>query len=75
MSEEEKLQFNDTFMKRYLITNAYVSIEQYNNDTFWNKNIEEDPSVINFWFELIEPSFGSDLEQFSISSIGDRPKF
>lgn len=46
------------------------SSEQYENG--WNKNINENPSALNFWFELLDTE--GEISQYSIPAIGDRAK-
>ena len=45
----------------------------YSTDKYyWNKNVVQAPALLNFWFDFYE---GDDiLQQYQVSSIGDRPK-
>ena len=45
--------------------------EEYDVD-YWHKNVRENPSVLNFWFELLDTE--GEISQFSIPAIGDRSK-
>jgi hypothetical protein len=42
------------------------------NDNFWHKNVNDNPNLLNFWFDFIGE--GSSIEKFFISAIGDRIK-
>ena len=49
----------------------------YNQENFipldhWNKNVFENPSLLNFWIDFIDNN--SDLEKYSIPTIGTRSK-
>ena len=50
----------------------FLKSDNYNSDTFYNKNIEENPGLLNFWFDFIGE--GSEIEKFFIPAIGDRVK-
>ena len=39
---------------------------------YWNRNVFEDPSLLNFWIDFLDSD--SELAQFSIPQIGDRTK-
>lgn len=46
-----------------------VEVEYYG----WNRSVITDPSNLLFWFDLLDPK-GSQLQKYSISAIGTRPK-
>lgn len=39
---------------------------------YWNKQIQTNPESLNFWFDFLD-TYG-ELSQYSVSSVGDRPK-
>lgn len=39
---------------------------------YWNKKVQQSPEALVFWFDFLD-SYG-ELSQYSVSSIGDRPK-
>lgn len=39
----------------------------------WNKNIQNSPELLNFWFDFIDEN-NSELGKYSVKSIGDRAK-
>lgn len=39
---------------------------------FWNKNVYEAPTTLNFWFDFLGEN--TPLDRYSIPAIGDRPK-
>lgn len=51
--------------------NPETSDENFDEDG-WNKNIYENPSILNFWFDFLDTD--GDLNKFSVKQIGDRPK-
>ena len=45
----------------------------FNNDKkYWNKKIYESPETLNFWFDFLDSD--SELAQFAVPVVGDRPK-
>ena len=38
---------------------------------FWNKNVRENPELLNFWFDFLDTG---ELQQFAVSVVGNRPK-
>ena len=56
---------------RQLYDPSKPSTEEYDANG-WNKNIKENPSVLNFWFELLDTE--GEISQYSIPAIGDRAK-
>lgn len=50
-----------------LDTKNYSEINYY-----WNKNVIEAPDLLNYWLDFYEG--GADLQRYSISVVGDRPK-
>ena len=54
-------------------TEDYYTKEEDPNRCFWNKNVYDDPGVLNFWFDFLDPEQNdAELMKFSISEIGDR---
>lgn len=54
---------------------VYVENDYYPENSeyeYWHKNVVEAPDQLNFWFDFYDQ--GDSLMQYSISSIGDRPK-
>ena len=39
---------------------------------YWNKKVQESPELLNFWIDFLD-TYG-ELSQYSVSSVGDRPK-
>ena len=39
---------------------------------YWNKMVTDSPESLNFWFDFLD-TYG-ELSQYSVSSVGDRPK-
>lgn len=73
--EEFYKKYNQDFIEKYLekqLLNLYTQVQNYNDD-YWHKNVKDNPSLLNFWIDFIEPN--GDLEQFGISLIGDRTYF
>lgn len=58
--------------------NYYVKgIKEYETDETspnfgWNRSVQESPESLNFWFDFLD-TYG-ELSQYSVSSVGDRPK-
>ena len=51
----------------------YYYLNQQNfTEQHWNKNVYDDPSLLNFWIDFIGDN--SDLEKYSIAAIGSRSK-
>lgn len=48
------------------------NIENYNENTYWNKDVAENPAGLNFWFELLDTD--GEISKFSVAAIGDRSK-
>lgn len=51
--------------------------KEYELDTdspnvYWHKSVTEAPETLNFWFDFLD-TYG-ELSQYSVSSVGDRPK-
>lgn len=42
------------------------------DNLYWNKMVDDSPESLNFWFDFLD-TYG-DLSQYSVHSIGDRPK-
>ena len=40
----------------------------------WNKNILNNPEVLDFWFDFFEFNEAQELEKYSVQNIGARPK-
>lgn len=78
---EEYYQYNKDEDKYYKI-NIYTFNPNYtcywredeNCDiaTFWNYNVNENPAVLNFWFDFLGE--GSELDKYMVCNIGDRTK-
>lgn len=54
---------------------VYAENDYYPKDSeyeYWNRDVVEAPDKLNFWFDFYDQ--GDSLMQYSISSIGDRPK-
>ena len=43
------------------------------DNIYWNKNIQNSPELLNFWFDFIDEN-NSELGKYSVKSIGDRAK-
>ena len=56
---------------RQLYDPSKINTEEYDVNG-WNKNVKENPSVLNFWFELLDTE--GEISQYSIPAIGDRAK-
>ena len=58
--------------------NYYVEgLKEYELDPespnlYWNKLVQDSPESLNFWFDFLD-TYG-ELSQYSVSSVGDRPK-
>lgn len=50
----------------------YYSEEE--NHKYWNKNVFNYPYLLNFWFDFLDISYGSDMAKYSVKTIGNRPK-
>lgn len=46
--------------------------EEYGSKSCWNKSVFEQPEALNFWFDFLDSE--GELDQFSVKSIGCRPK-
>lgn len=54
-------------------TTYYVKVaDRYDPNTFWNKDIQNSPETLNFWFDFLDTD--GQLSQYSAHLIGDRPK-
>lgn len=42
------------------------------DNLYWNKMVDDSPESLNFWFDFLD-TYG-ELSQYSVHSIGDRPK-
>lgn len=51
-------------------TNNYFTT---GNNKYWNKNVQESPELLNFWFDFLDEN-ESELGQYSVQLIGDRTK-
>lgn len=58
---------------RTTFTEAPTSRLNYNTEFGWNKNILENPTGVNFWFNFLDSADGS-LTAYNVRNIGDRPK-
>lgn len=43
------------------------------DNIYWNKNVQNSPELLNFWFDFIDEN-NSELGKYSVKSIGDRAK-
>ena len=43
------------------------------DNIYWNKNVQNLPELLNFWFDFIDEN-NSELGKYSVKSIGDRAK-
>ena len=45
---------------------------------YWNKQIQDNPDTLNYWLDFLDANIGtveeSELSQYAISAIGNRPK-
>lgn len=78
--------YNSGKVKLDDLTSKKDKLEEYKKDNYyddddtkiqdrwyWNKNVYENPNLLNFWFDFLdedESSFG----QYSTSNLGNRPK-
>ena len=46
--------------------------KQNYNDEGWNKNINDAPETLNFWFDFM--NVNNEMEKYAVSAIGDRAK-
>ena len=46
-------------------------IENDHKYQYWNKNVRENPELLNFWFDFLDTG---ELQQFAVSVVGNRPK-
>lgn len=60
------------FAVRYFGTYYSYVTDEENNWCYWTKDIIENPSSLNFWFDFMDAN--SELGQYSIPAIGDRTK-
>ena len=49
----------------------YIHLEEGDPRLYWNKNVVENPQLLNFWFDFLD---NGELQQFSVKVVGDRPK-
>lgn len=54
-------------------TEADTSQLNYNTEFGWNKDILNNPTGVNFWFNFLDSTDGS-LTAYNVRNIGDRPK-
>lgn len=50
---------------------SYYNDNSFNLTTHWTLDLEQ-PDKLNFWFDFLDT--GGELQQFSVRSVGDRPK-
>lgn len=61
--------------KEYI--NYYVQNMDYQSEgenRYWANEVIESPDRLNFWIDFLDADGGSELDRYSISMIGDRPK-
>lgn len=63
--EAKKIQYNIRYFGTYF---KYITNEE-DNWRYWTKDIVENPSSLNFWFDFMDT-----MDQFSIPVVGDRTK-
>lgn len=56
----------------YSLPDGYT-VEDYDKENSWHKDVSENPSGLNFWFDFIVPT--GDFQQFSINNIGAKGKY
>ena len=66
----EQLENEYTYMHDYRQSNYYTEVSHPHRN--WNRNVYEQPELLNFWFDFLDTS--GELQQFSVSSIGSRSK-
>ena len=57
-----------------------INLDTYSNNfvdknddrKYWNKKVFESPETLNFWFDFLDSD--SELAQFAVPVVGDRPK-
>ena len=80
----EREQFSSSTGIAYHLT---TSMDEHSSETWinswlqgqnindgWNEDIISNPSVINFWFDFLDPDEEADLAKYSVPAIGDRTK-
>ena len=53
----------------------YANVNEYyteGDNKYWNRKVYETPEQLNFWFDFLDST--GELSQFSVQSVGDRPK-
>ena len=66
----EQLENEYTYMHDYRQANYYTEVSHPHKN--WNRNVYEQPELLNFWFDFLDTS--GELQQFSVQSIGSRSK-
>ena len=66
----EQLENEYTYMHDYRQSNYYTETSHPHKN--WNRNVYEQPELLNFWFDFLDTS--GELQQFSVQSIGSRSK-
>lgn len=66
---QEQLEYQQLKYKDFQYTDYYEKEEEH---AWWNRKVYETPEQINFWFDFLDAS--GELEQFSVSVVGSRPK-
>lgn len=49
------------------------SSEEFNPYYHWNKNVDSNPSRLNFWFDFLDAQ-GAEMDKYKVSVIGSRTK-
>ena len=66
----EQLENEYSYMHDYRQSNYYTEVSHPHRN--WNRNVYEQPELLNFWFDFLDTS--GELQQFSAQSIGSRSK-
>ena len=66
----EQLENEYVYMHDYRQSNYYTETSHPHKN--WNRNVYEQPELLNFWFDFLDTS--GELQQFSVQSIGSRSK-
>lgn len=74
IEDKEKIQqlLKDYYSKDFICDTDSVNNGIKYRKLAFNKNITENPTMLNFWFDFID--IENDFGQYSISTIGDRSK-
>lgn len=62
----------DTNGTYYIEGDKEYELNPESPNLYWHKSVVEAPETLNFWFDFLD-TYG-ELSQYSVSSVGDRPK-